>query len=560
MAECDYFSLSESTLKELAENGDIEAMLTLGLSYYYGYFGECNVSIAYDYFVDAYAEGEQRAAPFLGEIIYFRQVSISGYTCDDDYSAKAYKLYKEGEEVGMMAATRGICKMMLRGDYLVRDVQGAYDKLKKLEDMDDECAALVRLIDDGSLSMDDIRPNNEFGVEDEEPPEEIYDDSDEGRIMRWLHENVPEDNGFPLSIDLDDDILAHLDDYIKDDIDESCFEFYEYFSGTTVKDLLLDVINSGDDALEMLVALAKVYRTTQGMDADDYARGAYWAYKAAVIARKKHDEGCNVDIDYLDLLIIALGELGNIFFSYSGYDDERFPDANLAAKYYAEAAELDDILNYYNFNINAGRAYAALGRYEEMENMLLDKGFPRCLGQAWCGQMYYIAGDVKSALKYWKQSLEGNSGWGEYFLGRYFMRIGDAYSAVRNWQKGEEKGCLECSAELAGLHFSRAEDRQKNIDRLSALSDDDECVGACKYLYKYYLDREYEFDLSDVERNMLSGDALQRGLRKFCPYCAMLYARDVIETGISNGDSIISDNDDSVEKAMKLWGYDGNKF
>ena len=36
MADLDYFSLSESTLKELAGQGDAEAMIALGIGYYFG--------------------------------------------------------------------------------------------------------------------------------------------------------------------------------------------------------------------------------------------------------------------------------------------------------------------------------------------------------------------------------------------------------------------------------------------------------------------------------------------------------------------------------------------
>ena len=35
MADLDYFSLSESTLKELAGQGDAEAMIALGIGYYF---------------------------------------------------------------------------------------------------------------------------------------------------------------------------------------------------------------------------------------------------------------------------------------------------------------------------------------------------------------------------------------------------------------------------------------------------------------------------------------------------------------------------------------------
>ena len=36
------------------------------------------------------------------------------------------------------------------------------------------------------------------------------------------------------------------------------------------------------------------------------------------------------------------------------------------------------------------------------------------IGDAWCGQMHYVVGDISTAMKYWKASLGGYFGWGEY--------------------------------------------------------------------------------------------------------------------------------------------------
>ena len=66
----------------------------------------------------------------------------------------------------MIAAIRGLCKMMIRGDYLEEDVNGAYERLKELEDKDEECAHLASLLEEGTLTDDDIVPCNEF--EDDE--------------------------------------------------------------------------------------------------------------------------------------------------------------------------------------------------------------------------------------------------------------------------------------------------------------------------------------------------------------------------------------------------------
>lgn len=544
MADLDYFSLSESTLKELAGQGDAEAMIALGIGYYFGSFGEKDVSSAYDFLAEAYRKGDVKAAPFLAEMIYFRQVSISGFDSDEDYCRRAYELYKEGEEIGMIAAIRGLCKMMIRGDYLEEDVNGAYERLKELEDKDEECAHLASLLEEGTLTDDDIVPCNEFEDDEEEESEEA--DGDECIIRRWLERDAPESDGFALRIEIDD-IIDHLDDYIKDDIDEGIFRFNECFSGESVKDLLMDVINSGDEAVEELVALARCYRLMSGADADDFARAAYWAHKAAVLARKGWND--NSLEDGLDLMTLAYGELGNVFFSYPGHKDDRFPDVEAAARYYRMAAECDEIVFNYDFNISAGRAYAALGRYEEMKEMFSSKWGISEIGAAWCGQMHYVVGDIGAAMEYWKESLGGYFGWGEYFLGRYQYSHGDSYSAVKNWEKGAEKGNVECLAELAAMSFGKRKDMQKNWDILMSLYNEGECFGVFKYIYRYCTDPDFSFDMDEIQRKMLAGEALARGMRMFCPYCASLYLDQFKDDGSA---------DIGADKAMKAWGFDHN--
>ena len=91
MADIDYFELSRSTLEELAGQGDTDAMIALGLGLYFGSFGETDAGSAFDWFSEAYRKGEAKAAPFLAEMIYFRQVSISGFDSDEDYCRRAYE-------------------------------------------------------------------------------------------------------------------------------------------------------------------------------------------------------------------------------------------------------------------------------------------------------------------------------------------------------------------------------------------------------------------------------------------------------------------------------------
>ena len=61
MADLDYFSLSESTLKELAGQGDAEAMIALGLGLYFGSFGETDAGSAYDWSMRIIAAGHMNS-------------------------------------------------------------------------------------------------------------------------------------------------------------------------------------------------------------------------------------------------------------------------------------------------------------------------------------------------------------------------------------------------------------------------------------------------------------------------------------------------------------------
>ena len=48
---------------------------------------------------------------------------------------------------------------------------------------------------------------------------------------------------------------------------------------------------------------------------------------------------------------------------------------------------------------------------------------------------------------------------------------------------------------------------------------------------------------------MLAGEALARGMRMFCPYCASLYLDQFKDD---------SSADIGADKAMKAWGFDYN--
>ena len=79
MADLDYFSLSESTLKELAGQGDTEAMIALGLGLYFGSFGETDAGSAFDWFSEAYRKGEAKAAPLASPALIPMRIIAAGH-------------------------------------------------------------------------------------------------------------------------------------------------------------------------------------------------------------------------------------------------------------------------------------------------------------------------------------------------------------------------------------------------------------------------------------------------------------------------------------------------
>lgn len=93
-----------------------------------------------------------------------------------DYFKKAYILYKEAADLGLIAGLRGICKMQIVGDCLEKDTSAALNSLEKLKDLDEECSYLYSLMKSGDISLEDIVPNNEFYQYDEE--DEPFDDPD----------------------------------------------------------------------------------------------------------------------------------------------------------------------------------------------------------------------------------------------------------------------------------------------------------------------------------------------------------------------------------------------
>ena len=608
MAEMDYFSLSKNTLKDLAKHGDTEAMLTLGLNYYYKTETDSGLEKAYQYFKDAYNAGNVRAAPFIAEMLYFKQVEEPDFKTDKEYYEQAYKLYTQGaEESDMIAGHRGICKMLIIGDYLDQDIKAALKKLKKIKDLDEESAYLYDLLKSGEYASTKIKSfvkfdeslnayeDDEDDYDDEEDEEddeeedgdeeEDYDDDDdedydeedncdddedydeddeadsekdddeeeykddpdfpdEERIIRWLNRNNPMNDGFAISLSTDRILESLNQELDESDIDTSYFSFYEYFSGTTVKDLIMDVIKSDDMAVEMLISLSEYYRTKFSKD---LPIAAYWAHKAVVLTIAGIEKKKFEYMEGIFLLAFAYGKLGDVYFSYPCYDDGFFPNVKLAAKYYDESANIY-LIEDFEYNIKAGRAYGALKQYDKMEEMFNMGNISK--GQAWSGQIYFAAGDINKALKYWDKSIQGDSGLGEYFLGRY--KWGTEYYdlGIRLWRQGEAKGCQECSTELANWVLShpnsKFSEQQEYMDKLTDAYNSTKCVASNKYIFKFSNSKKLNINLTNEQRKILTFNSIYFGINDFCPYCAELGA---IYFGYKGS-----------ERAKKAWGYDDNNY
>lgn len=380
--------------------------------------------------------------------------------------------------------------------------------------------------------------------------------ADNGEITAWLAVNTPQEDGFALPLTVEE-LMQDLAWDIQYDIDNAKFGVCDDFEGETVRDLILEVIKGDAADVEKLLGLARLYRT---MDGWELPKAAYWAHKAAVLTQK-HDE-CDFD-DCLDnkndILCAAYEELGNIYFSYPLIEEEYFPNLNLAAKYYLKAMEYDSY-NETDCNIMAGRVQTALGfQPSQTEFQFLEKGYDRSKGLAWLGQMWFQKGFIKPALKNWNEAVKGDSGWGEYFLGRYYWGIGRRVEAITLWQAGEKKGCKECSSELfnwiVGHPDSTASDLREQWDKAMELWNTGGCVSIYKYLWKHITNGNLKIDWpedKDAERlgidrsRLFACDAIRKGMINFCPYCAKIFKEQL--------------NNPTAALMIKVWGYDGNMF
>lgn len=366
------------------------------------------------------------------------------------------------------------------------------------------------------------------------------------RIKEWLRHDTPESHGFEVYIEDFDFFCEDLaEDYdIADSLDTLNFTYYAEDEVTinSVEDLLIYVIDSNNQATELLTELAVYYRSKGNMG---YA--LYWAQKAVILSEinYKRDDAPNYAIQlYFD----ACTELGNCYFSES--EGNSLPDLPKAAHYYTEGC---------NF-LCAARAYIGMEKYNKAE-IEFDKlraigGICASLANAWQGQMYFIRNIISKAIHYWQLSIEGNSGWGEYFMGRWLWgKENRKQEAIKLWKQGLEKGCLECEIELYNdiMNYETEEIKDQWHNLVSSEADNQIYKTGYHYLYWNMKYDSIFNDESEEVRDYKAQSYLDSGLRHFCPYCA-----DFISTQYRNDGW--EESAKHFERVMKAWGFDANLY
>lgn len=362
------------------------------------------------------------------------------------------------------------------------------------------------------------------------------------RIKDWLSYNKPEDHGFEVFIE-DFDLFCEdfAEDYgIADSLDTFSFNYYgpDEITINTVEDLLIHVIDSDNQAVELLTELAR-YNRSQGY----LANALYWAQKAVILSEDKNE----LIEQYFDACI----ELGNCYFSDS--EPCNLPDLIDAAKYYKRGCD----------NLSAARAYIGLGEYDKAESeleliKLIGVDNSTSLANAWLGQMYFIQNNIPKALKYWQLSIEGCSGWGEYFMGRYLWGIEHKYNeAVSLWQQGYHKHCNECQTELYHYVMFNDDFDEETMnewhDVVAKRADLQIYNAGYQFLYDCIL---YSDALMDIDIDIRQADAqhyIELGLRNFCPYCADTRLLQCQLEGFYESTW-------HYERVKKCWGWDNNAY
>lgn len=404
------------------------------------------------------------------------------------------------------------------------------------------------------LSRQDIETRRSMEIEEsievesempirQEPERPLTDDE---KIQRWLDTFRPEDNGYELEVDYKqiwsemDTELWMLDD---DAFVDAPFSFEPV---NTVKELILYVIEHDDEQpYYNLLALSFGYRMAQ-----ELKLAAYWAHKAVLLGKDGLDyEG--LENFGITGVFIAYEELGNCYFSVEPCfeKDPKFPDFKKAAEYYEETHfEVSEIM--------CGRSYLGLGDYAKAEKSLTRYNSSSIL--AWRGHFYKITHQTDKAEKCWEESIKGNSGWGEYFMGRYLWNEEFYDCAIRLWQQGEAKGCTECTGELFNWIFGHPQSRYETKDeywrKLESLHAENKCVSGYKYKYKYIANDSIQMNetvladgsvcSNDFCKDVTLGKALHDGIRRFCPYCLKL-SRDTYRRY----------TDSQFQAILRAWGY-----
>lgn len=368
-------------------------------------------------------------------------------------------------------------------------------------------------------------------------PKPVRTLSDDEKIERWLNVNRPEDNGFefPLS---NNEVLGELNVLCRWDEDNLPFN--------TIKELILYVIeHDAEQPYDYLVDLSIFTRIAIG----DLKMAAYWAHKAIILGESGLEGEYFYNFGFTGLLR-AYEELGNCYFSVDPYFPENpyFPNFRKAADYYQHAGTgVSEIM--------VGRAYLGLGDYAKAEACFSKNDNSDTL--AWRGHLYNITHQTAKAEKCWEAAIKGDSGWGEYFIGRYLWNKEFYDSAIRLWRQGEAKGCAECTGELFNWIFGHPQSRKETKDqywnKVSQLHDSGKCVSGNKYVYKYANDIEPTMYLhgkqcsKEYSIELLMEAALNRGINKFCPYC--LYMSRENKWRYENY------SEDRFKAILIAWGY-----
>lgn len=366
------------------------------------------------------------------------------------------------------------------------------------------------------------------------------------RIKEWLRHDTPESHGFEVYIDDYDFLCEDMaeDHDIANSLDTLNFRYYaeDEVRINSVEDLLIHVIDSNNEAVELLTELAVYYRSKGNMG---YA--LYWAQKAVILSEIyfKLDDAPDHAIQ---LYFEACTELGNCYFSES--ESNSLPDLPKAAYYYKEGCE----------SLLAARAYIGMEMYNEAETEFdkiraIGAGYSVSVANAWQGQMYFIRNMITEAIHYWQLSIEGISGWGEYFMGRWLWGENREQEAIRLWEQGLEKRCYECKIELYHVIMNNEKHEIKDEWHKIVSSEADNQLYKTGYQYLYWnLKCDSIFnDESDEVRDYKAQSYLDLGLRNFSPYCAELMSIRCSRDGWKESAK-------HYERVMKAWGCDGNGY